>query len=70
MANNRLYILDPATGEKCIIARSMGGEWTSVNRVEEILDVFFEQVGYEKGCNCGETETELKLITEYTKIEG
>ncbi len=68
MANNRLYILDTETGEKVMIAKSMGRGWQSK---DVFLEEWFSGRDLEASCgNCYEySNTKLKLVCENDAIE-
>jgi len=71
MADNRLYILDPATGNKMLLAKSHGGWYIwDAKSIEKRFDELIEKCndeGREFGI-CGNFTT-LKLATEYEIVE-
>ena len=65
MANNRLYILDTETGEKILLAKSMGRGWEAQDNIMcEWLSGRDLNASYG---NCLDGNTELKLICENDK---
>lgn len=68
MANNRLYILDTETGEKFLLAKSMGDGWYIWSDPESFEDSFENWMeGRDIAASYGVLDmkpTKLKLITE------
>lgn len=64
MANNRLYLRDPETGEQMLLAKSFGLGWSVYPTVDE-LSAWLEgrDVAASYG-NCASQGTRLQLVAE------